>query len=78
MEDVLDLYAQPYDPKQPVVCFDEKPYQLIGDVRHPLPMKPGQAQRYDYEYKRNEQHAMVNWRFTTKDARVKLKRLYHN
>ncbi len=53
MEDVLDLYAQPYDPKQPVVCFDEKPYQLIGDVRHPLPMKPGQAQRYDYEYKRN-------------------------
>lgn len=53
MEDVLDLYAEPYDPKRPVVCFDEKPYQLIEEVRHPLPAKPNQPQRYDYEYKRN-------------------------
>ena len=53
MEDVLDLYAQPYDPQHPLICFDEKPYQLIGDVRHSLPVRPGKPHRYDYEYKRN-------------------------
>ena len=53
MEDVLDLYEEPYNPKQPVVCFDERPFQLIGEVRHPLPAKPGQPTRYDYEYQRN-------------------------
>ncbi len=53
MEDVLDLYAEPYDPKRPQICFDEKPYQLIGDVYHPLPVKPGKPLRYDYEYQRN-------------------------
>lgn len=53
MEDVLDLYAEPYDPQRPQICFDEKPYQLIGDVYHPLPVKPGKLQRYDYEYQRN-------------------------
>jgi len=53
MEDVLDLYAEPPDPRQPVVCFDESPVQLIGEVRPPVPAKPGQIERYDYEYRRN-------------------------
>ena len=53
MEDVLDLYAEAPDPKRPVVCFDESPVQLIGEVRQPIPAKPGQIERYDYEYRRN-------------------------
>src|SRR5262249_46788313 len=53
MEDVLDLYAEHPDPKRPVVCFDESPIQLIGEVRQPIPAKPGQIERYDCEYKRN-------------------------
>jgi len=53
MEDVLDLYAEPPDPKRPVVCFDESPTQLIGEVRQPISAKPGQIERYDCEYKRN-------------------------
>jgi transposase len=53
MEDVLDLYAEEPDPKRPVVCFDESPTQLIGEVRQPIPAEPGQLERYDYEYKRN-------------------------
>jgi hypothetical protein len=53
MEDVLDLYAEAPDPKRPVVCFDESPVQLIGEVRQPIPAEPGQLQRYDYEYRRN-------------------------
>lgn len=53
MEDVLDLYAEPPDPKRPVVCFDESPIQLIGEVRSPIPARPGQLARYDFEYKRN-------------------------
>jgi len=53
MEDVLDLYAEVPDPKRPVVCFDESPTQLIGEVRQPIPAEPGQIERYDCEYKRN-------------------------
>ena len=53
MEDVLDLYAEDPDPKRPVVCFDESPTQLIGEVRQPIPAEPGQIERYDCEYKRN-------------------------
>jgi transposase len=53
MEDVLDLYAEEPDPKRPVVCFDESPTQLIGEVREPIPAAPGQLERYDCEYKRN-------------------------
>ena len=53
MEDVLDLYAEKPDPSRPVVCFDESPTQLIGEVREPIPAKPGQLKRYDCEYKRN-------------------------
>jgi hypothetical protein len=52
MEDVLDLYAEPYNPRLPVVCFDERPYQLIGETQTPLPMETGQPVRYDFEYKR--------------------------
>ena len=53
MEDVLDLYAEPYDPKRPKVNFDETSKQLIGETRQPLPPRPGHSARYDYEYKRN-------------------------
>jgi len=53
MEDVLDLYAEKPDAKRPVVCFDESPTQLIGEVRQPIPAAPGQPRRYDYEYCRN-------------------------
>ena len=53
MEDVLDIYARPYDPKRPQVCFDEGGKQLIGDVRPPLPVRPGQPAREDYEYERH-------------------------
>jgi transposase len=53
MENVLDLYAEVPDPQRPVVCFDESPTQLIGEVRQPIPAKPGQLERYDYEYRRN-------------------------
>jgi transposase len=52
MEDVLDVYTQPADPKRPLVGFDESPEQLVSETRQPLPMKPGQLQRYDYEYRR--------------------------
>jgi DDE superfamily endonuclease len=53
MEDVLDLYAETPDAKRPVVCFDESPTQLIGEVRQPIPAAPGQLERYDCEYRRN-------------------------
>ena len=53
MEDVLNLYAETPDPNRPVICFDESPTQLIGEVREPIPAKPGQLERYDYEYRRN-------------------------
>jgi len=53
MEDVLDLYAEPPDPTRPLVCFDETSVQLIGEVREPIAAKPGQLERYDYEYRRN-------------------------
>jgi hypothetical protein len=53
MEDVLDLYAEELDRKRPVVCFDESPTQLIGEVRQPIKAKPRQLERYDCEYKRN-------------------------
>ena len=53
MEDVLDLYAEPYAPKRPLVCLDEKSIQLIAETRKPLPMEPGQPERFDYEYRRN-------------------------
>ena len=53
MEDVLDVYKRPYDPKRPVVGLDEKPAQLVADVREPAPCAPGRPARQDYEYRRN-------------------------
>ena len=53
MEDVLDLYTRPADPACPMVCFDETSKQLIGETATPLPARPGQPERYDYEYVRN-------------------------
>lgn len=52
MEDVLDQYARPYDPRQPLLCYDERPCQLLGEVLVPLPMESGQPRRVDYEYER--------------------------
>jgi hypothetical protein len=53
MEDVLDVYNAPYDPAHPVVCFDESPKQLVGEVRAPIAAKPGTPARQDTEYQRN-------------------------
>ncbi len=53
MEDILDVYESPRDPNRPLVCMDEKPYQLLGEVREPLPMRPGDSQKIDSEYVRN-------------------------
>jgi hypothetical protein len=52
MEDILELYAEPYDKEIPMVCMDEKPYQLLGEVSEPIPMKPGSCAKTDYEYER--------------------------
>jgi hypothetical protein len=52
MEDVLDVYARPLDPARPVVCVDEGGKQLIGDVRAPLPVRPGSPAKQDHEYER--------------------------
>ena len=53
MEQVLDTYEQPYDHRRPVVCFDERPCQLLENILMPIPMKPGRVERQDYHYKRN-------------------------
>jgi len=53
MEDVLDLYAERYDPRRPVVGFDERPLQLLDHTREPIPVAPGRARKLDYEYRRN-------------------------
>jgi DDE superfamily endonuclease len=52
MEDLLDLYAAPYDPARPTVCFDETSKQLVAEARLPLPIEPGKPARVDYEYER--------------------------
>lgn len=52
MEDVLYLYNLPFDEQRPLICFDEMPVQLLGEVAAPLPMKKGQSARFDYEYQR--------------------------
>ena len=53
MEDVLDVYARPYDANAPVICMDEQPVQLVKEVRKPLPAVPCRPRRFDYEYERN-------------------------
>lgn len=72
MEDILDLYQQPYDPEYPVICMDEKPYQLLGETRQPIPMKRGRPKRQDDEYIRNGTcciflftEALTGWRHTS-------------
>jgi hypothetical protein len=59
MEDVLDLYGEPYDPAYPVVCGDETSRQLVQETRAPIPAKPGSPERFDYEYKRNGTRNLV-------------------
>ncbi len=49
---MLDVYTRPYDPKRPLVCMDETAKQLVGETRRPLPPRPGQVERYDFEYER--------------------------
>ena len=53
MEDVLETYQRPRDPDRPLVCLDETSKQLIAETRAPIPAKPGQPARHDYEYERN-------------------------
>lgn len=53
MEDVLEVYTQPFDPQRPQVCMDELSKQLVGETRVPIPAEPGEPERYDYEYVRN-------------------------
>jgi len=53
MEDILDVYQRPFDPRRPLVAIDEVPKQLVGEARAPLPAAPGQPARYDYKYVRN-------------------------
>ena len=52
MEDILETYALPYDPAIPLICMDEQPCQLLDDIVKPIPMKPGQPRKEDYEYER--------------------------
>lgn len=89
MEDVLDLYEEPYDPKKPVVCFDEMPHQLVEEVRVPLPVGPGRPALHDYEYRRrgtanlfvcfepkgNRRHVDVTERRTAIDFASQMRRL---
>lgn len=81
MEDVLEVYHRPFDPKRPQVCLDEASKQLVGEVVQPIPAQPGQPERFDYEYVRNGtanlfmiseplagwRHVMVTERRTAKD-----------
>jgi hypothetical protein len=53
MEDVLEVYKRPYDPKRPLICMDEMPKQLLADLREPIAVGPGRSARSDYEYQRN-------------------------
>lgn len=59
MEDVLDTYELPYNPDIPVVCMDEKPYQLLGEARESWAMRPGDNQKVDSEYVRNGTYSIV-------------------
>ena len=80
MEDLLDLYEQPYDPLCPVVCFDEMPFQLLGEVLVPIPMRPGKTYRYDHHYKREGTccillavEPLAGWRFAqVRNRRTKI------
>lgn len=89
MEDVLDLYAEAYDPRRPVVCFDELPLQLLAEVNEPLLAEPGKPKRQDYEYERKghcslfiafepltgQRHVTVRERRTNADFAQQMKQL---
>jgi hypothetical protein len=71
MEDVLAVYARPYDKNKPVICMDEKPYQLLAETREPIPMEQGKSCRVDYEYERTGTcsififtEPLAEWRYT--------------
>ena len=85
MEAVLEVYKRPQDPLHPVVCMDETSVQCIKEVRPPIVTEPGQSERYmqtvtteiaTWVKDRNQKTWPADWRFTTEDARIKLKRLY--
>ena len=61
MEDVLAVYARPHDPRRPVVCMDEKPYQLLDHAREPIPAEPGQDRLEDSEYVRRGTCSIFCW-----------------
>ena len=61
MEDVLDVYARPHDPEVPVVCMDEKPYQLLAHARDPIPAAPGSDRKEDCEYVRHGTCSIFVW-----------------
>jgi len=61
MEDVLEVYHRPHDPAAPVVCMDEKPYQLLGHVRDPIPAGPGHDLKQDSEYVRHGTCSIFVW-----------------
>ncbi|QDR80271.1 hypothetical protein [Sporomusa termitida] len=52
MEDILEVYAMPYEETIPLICMDEQPYQLLDDLLKPLPMEPGKVRKENYEYVR--------------------------
>jgi hypothetical protein len=74
--DAPGVYARERDEKRPSVCTGECPKQLIGETGVPIPAEPGQTACFDMEEVRNGKGSNINWRFTTADARIKLKRLY--
>ena len=89
MEDVLEVYQRPYDPKRPQVCMDETSKQLLADTREPIPAEPGSPERFDHEYKREgvanlfmfseplmgKRHVKVTERRTRKDWAMAMKEL---
>ena len=89
MEDVLEVYKRPYDPKRPQVCMDETSKQLLADTRDPIPAQPGSPEKFDYEYKREgvanifmffeplmgQRHVKVTERRTRKDWALAMREL---
>lgn len=89
MEDVLEVYKRPYDPKHPQVCMDETSKQLLTDTKDPIPAKPGSPEKFDYEYNREgvanifmffeplmgKRHVKVTERRTRKDWALAMKEL---
>ena len=76
MEDVLEVYAMPYDEEIPLICMDEQPFQFLDETREPIPMRPGSARKEDYEYVRKGTcsififtEPLVGWRHVHATAR---------